>query len=130
MNNLCYFLFQMLAVKAGQWQLIFFLQLICCSSWYFFLVFLLHYSSNHKLICKIDILFVFISKRFDKIHDDAKNIWHYEQYLIVRKYFDRSAVIPPISVIVHLWEFCYMLYNLIQRKRNLREYRQIKVFST
>ncbi len=73
--------------------------------------------------------FSFVSKRFDKVHDNAKNIWHYQQYKIVREYFHRASLIPPFNIFEDIYKLFFLVLNLIQKKRKLRMSHQMKVFS-
>ncbi|CAF4341767.1 unnamed protein product, partial [Rotaria sp. Silwood2] len=71
----------------------------------------------HMLFVNILLITLFIamlSKRFDQIYEDARRIWHSQQYLFLREYFVRSPlIIPPITVIHDVCRLCQMFFYYV-----------------
>ena len=84
-----------------------------------------------KIIIFFQIMFFFrlSSKRFDKVHEDAKNIWYDQKYHIVREYYHRTALFSPLNIFGDIYKLFILFINWIQKKRNLPAYKPTKVFS-
>ncbi|CAF1229932.1 unnamed protein product [Rotaria sordida] len=63
-----------------------------------------------------NLLIAMFSKRFEKVYEDTRNIWHSQQYLFTREYFTRSPFLPPISLIYDIYYLIRMFVFFIRRK--------------
>jgi hypothetical protein len=73
---------------------------------------------------------IFYSKRFDQVYEEITTIWHSQQYLIVREYYTRSPLIPPIALLYDIYRLgritVYAIRHSCFKKSSDRE---AKVFS-
>ncbi|CAF1182839.1 unnamed protein product, partial [Didymodactylos carnosus] len=67
-------------------------------------------------------------KRFDEVHEDTQNIWHHQQYLYMREYFDRPPFIAPFNLVFDVYDLLLMLYNRIQKARKIPTKQKLKIF--
>ncbi|CAF1174559.1 unnamed protein product [Rotaria sordida] len=80
-------------------------------------------------ILLINLLIAMFSKRFDKVYEDTKHIWHSQQYLFTREYFTRSPFLPPISLIYDIYYlFRMFVFFIRQNVFDLPTDRQATVF--
>ncbi|CAF4602126.1 unnamed protein product [Rotaria sp. Silwood1] len=63
-----------------------------------------------------NLLIAMFTKRFDKVYEDTRNIWHSQQYLFTREYFSRSPFLPPISLLYDIYYLARMFFFYIRRK--------------
>ncbi|UJR16633.1 hypothetical protein I4U23_003533 [Adineta vaga] len=98
------------------------------TSWSIATHILLAFNMLLMAILLINLLIAMFNKRFDKIYDEAKIIWHYHQYQLVRDYFDRALLLPPISVIIDLYNLFGMFCHRMLNTRYFQRYYQRKRF--
>ncbi|CAF3768859.1 unnamed protein product [Rotaria sordida] len=63
-----------------------------------------------------NLLIAMLNKRFEKVYEDARNIWHTQQYLYTREYFTRSPFLPPINLFYDIYYLIRMFVFFIRRK--------------
>ncbi len=56
------------------------------------------------------------SRRFSKVYQDTRNIWHSQQYIFTREYYARAPLFPPISLVYDIYYLWRMLIFYIHRK--------------
>lgn len=86
----------------------------------------------HRLIHSCFYLSVIsYSKRFERVYEETRNIWHSQQYLFTRKYYSRSPLFPPISLLFDLYYLGRMLFYFLRQKiqETKPADRKAKVFS-
>ncbi len=54
------------------------------------------------------------SRRFSKVYEDTRNIWHSQQYIFTREYYARAPLFPPISLCYDIYYLCRMLIFYIR----------------
>jgi len=48
-------------------------------------------------------------------------VWRYERYSLIREYFDRPALFPPLIFITHLIEIGRLIYrHLLQHRTKIQ----------
>ncbi|CAF2356522.1 unnamed protein product [Rotaria sp. Silwood2] len=72
----------------------------------------------HMLFVNIllfNLLIAMFTKRYEKVHQETRTIWHSQQYLFTREYFTRSPFLPPISLIYDIYCLIRMFVFFIRR---------------
>lgn len=69
---------------------------------------------NKYLFRKCD----YFSKRYEEVHVEVTQIWHYQRYLFNQEQYGRVLLVPPLSTIIIVTRLLKILYNISQRCRN------------
>lgn len=65
----------------------------------------------------IDCLVLFCSKSFQDVVEIQSEIWNFQQYTVVREYYDRSPLFIPLSTILDVIALTKMFYRWYLRVR-------------
>ena len=70
------------------------------------------------------------SKRFERVYKDAREIWHYQQYLFTEEYYTRAPFIPPFSLFYDIYRMCRRIVFAVRHKlQNTPNDYRLAVFS-
>ncbi|VDI38412.1 Hypothetical predicted protein [Mytilus galloprovincialis] len=53
-------------------------------------------------IILVNILIAMFSHTFTKVQDNNELVWKYHRFSLIREYYDRSSLIPPLIIISHI----------------------------
>ena len=71
------------------------------------------------------------SKRFGEVYQQAQEIWHSQNYAVVRAYNLRAPLFPPFSVLYDMYVLASMPICYIRHKYNSEKHKyQPRVFRT
>jgi hypothetical protein len=65
----------------------------------------------------LDRLFCFASKSFQDVQSIQTDIWNYQQYAVVREYYDRPPLFIPFSTIFDIIALVKIFYQWYLRVR-------------
>jgi len=67
---------------------------------------------------------------FESVQTQTDLVWRYERYSIIRQYFDRPALFPPLIIITHFIELIKLIIRHLPRKNSrYMKIRRAKAFS-
>jgi len=67
---------------------------------------------------------------FEQVQTQTDLVWRYERYSIIRQYFDRPALFPPLIIITHFIELIKLIIRHLPRKNSrYMKIRRAKAFS-
>ncbi|CAF0987789.1 unnamed protein product [Adineta ricciae] len=89
---------------------------------------LLAFNMLFMVILLLNLLIAMFNKRFDKIYDEAMIIWHYQQYKLVRDYFGRACLLPPVSLVIDTYNLLGIFIDRMFGRKYCPECYRKKIF--
>lgn len=60
-------------------------------------------------ILLINLLIAMFSFTFESVQTHTDLVWRYERYSLIREYFDRPPLFPPLIILTHLFELSKLI---------------------
>jgi hypothetical protein len=77
-------------------------------------------------ILLINLLIAMFSFTFQTVQVHTDLVWRYERYSLIREYFDRPPLFPPLIIITHLIDLMKFIIRHSSKRTNTT---QVKTFS-
>lgn len=62
-------------------------------------------------ILLINLLIAMFSFTFESVQTQTDLVWRYERYSLIREYFDRPPLFPPLIILTHLFELSKFIFR-------------------
>lgn len=77
--------------------------------------------------------FIYFSYTFQKIHNQNNEIWMFQRYHLIKDYFSRPKLAPPLSIVFYICLFLTFIIRKVSKKsvsndKTWSEYCQAKCF--
>ncbi|CAF1532094.1 unnamed protein product [Adineta ricciae] len=69
-------------------------------------------------ILLINLLIAMFSFTFNSVQDQTDLVWRYERYSLIREYFDRPPLFPPLIIITHIIELVRLCHRHAKKRSN------------
>jgi len=66
-----------------------------------------------------NVQFIFYSHSFERVQQKSEQVWQFYLYGLVMEYDDKSALPPPLALIIHLYRPMRFIYRMRQNKINV-----------
>ena len=67
-------------------------------------------SPLHNILL-INLLIAMFSFTFESVQTQTDLVWRYERYSLIREYFDRPPLFPPLIILTHLFELSKLIFR-------------------
>ncbi|CAF4117301.1 unnamed protein product [Rotaria sp. Silwood2] len=81
-------------------------------------------------ILLINLLIAMFSFTFESVQTHADLVWRYERYVLIRVYFHRPPLFPPLIIIIHMIELIRLIFRHLSNHRNKTETKIFKMIGT
>ncbi|XP_071149456.1 transient receptor potential cation channel subfamily M member 5-like [Mytilus edulis] len=71
-------------------------------------------------IILVNILIAMFSHTFTKVQDNNELVWKYHRFSLIREYYDRSSLIPPLIIISHIKKCVMCIACKLFKKRETK----------
>ncbi|XP_052079710.1 transient receptor potential cation channel subfamily M member 2-like [Mytilus californianus] len=69
-------------------------------------------------IILINILIAMLMHTFTKVQDNNELVWKFYRFSLIQEYYNRSALIPPFSIISHMKMIIIFIYHKCTERKN------------
>ena len=70
------------------------------------------------------------SYTFESVQTQTDLVWRYERYSLIREYFDRPPLFPPLIIITHFIELMKLILRSLPKQKKIHtKIPRAKVFS-
>ncbi|XP_038076679.1 transient receptor potential cation channel subfamily M member-like 2 isoform X1 [Patiria miniata] len=105
-------------------------------SWFGTIVLAFYLFTSNILL--LNLLIAMLNYTFQAIQDNTDTFWKFQRYQLVKEYYQRPSVVPPLIIVVHVyqmvrwaWDKCFPGHKLYRSlnlmKRELRQDKQIEI---
>ncbi|UJR10750.1 hypothetical protein I4U23_014938 [Adineta vaga] len=78
-------------------------------------------------ILLINLLIAMFSFTFDSVQTQTDLVWRYERYSLIREYFDRPPLFPPLIIITHMIELVKLICRYSRKKSTKTQTKTFKM---